>query len=215
MASNMSSSSSKPAKPPAPPPGLWSIFLAWTLIGIQSFGGGSATFFLIQQTCIKRRWISEEEFLKFWALAQLSPGINLIKATILIGRRIRGWPGIAASLAGLLVPSVFVTGLMTAFYAGVQNSPVVKAAMRGILPATIGLSLAMSTKLLFPVMKAAYRENKLRFAAHGLILVGAVALMILTDFSPLLILLLTGLLTTLSILASPANLPLPQEGEAR
>lgn len=198
---------------PATPPGLWSIFLAWTLIGIQSFGGGSATFFLIQQTCSKRHWISQDEFLKYWALAQISPGINLIKVTILIGKRIRGWVGIAASLAGLLVPSVLVTGLMTAFYARVQSTGAVKSAMRGILPATIGLSLAMSTKLLFPVMKAALQESKLRFASHLLILVAAVLVMALTNFPPLLILLFTAVLTTLSILTIPANLPLPPQTE--
>ena len=70
------------------------LFLDWLLIGIQSFGGGASAFSLIHQVSIKRGWLSEEEFVRDWALVQISPGINLVKLTVMVGYNLMGWPGI-------------------------------------------------------------------------------------------------------------------------
>ena len=113
-------------------PGLWELFRIWLTLGLQSFGGGSSTFFLVHQACINRGWLSEEEFVRTWALSQISPGINLVKLTILVGQRLRGWPGIVSAVAGLLLPSAGVTVLMTAGFDLIREQPIVKAAMRGI-----------------------------------------------------------------------------------
>ncbi len=169
-------------------PGLWRLFITWLSIGIQSFGGGSSTLFLINQACLKQGWLTEEEFVRAWALVQISPGINLVKLTVLIGRHLRGWPGLVVSCAGLLVPSATVTVLMTAGFAAVRGQPVVQAAMRGILPATIGLGLAMSVQMARPLLAQGRGEGPARLGATLLILAGAAGLMALGT-PPLLVLL--------------------------
>lgn len=184
---------------------LWQIFLAWLSIGIQSFGGGSATFFLIHQACEKNGWITEEEFLNAWALAQLSPGINLVKLTVFIGFRLRGWAGIVMAMGGLLVPSAIVTVLMTSIFTMIKDDPTVKAVMRGILPATIGLALAMGVQITSPVLKLAYREGTVRFILHLLLLTLAGITMATGKYSPALILLLSGVITILMLMMSPAK----------
>ena len=88
-----------------PPPRLLEILLTWFSIGIQSFGGGSTTLYLIRQACVTRGWLTEAEFAKDWALVQISPGVNLIKITAVIGHQLRGWPGLLAAICGLLLPS--------------------------------------------------------------------------------------------------------------
>ncbi len=152
--------------PPYPRPSLWHIFRTWLAIGIQSFGGGSSTFFLIHQVCIHRGWLTEDEFVRTWALSQISPGINLVKLTVLVAHRLRGWPGLLAGLAGLLLPSALVTVLMTAGFTLIRGQPLVQAAMRGILPATIGLSLAMAFQMGQPLFTRAYKEGILRLGGH-------------------------------------------------
>jgi chromate transporter len=189
------------------PTPLSRIFLIWLSIGIQSFGGGSATFFLIHQACQKYGWITEEEFLNAWALAQLTPGINLIKLTIFIGFRLRRWRGVLMAVMGLLLPSSLVTILMTSGFTIIKDIPSIKAIMRGVLPATIGLALAMSTQFSSPVLKLAFREGKIRFVLHVLILVVSAIAMASERFSPALILLLTALITTIVLLFSPIKLP--------
>lgn len=147
---------------------------------------------LIHQACIEHGWLEEEEFLRAWALAQISPGINLVKLTVLVGYRLRGWPGIAATMSGLLLPSGAVTALMTAGYSAIRSQRVIQAALQGILPATIGLSLAMSVQMALPLLKGAHQEGHARLGAHLLVLAGAALLMAASSLSPVLILLLSG-----------------------
>jgi chromate transporter len=191
----------------ASPTPLSRIFLIWLSIGIQSFGGGSATFFLIHQACQKYGWTTEEEFLHAWSLAQLTPGINLIKLTIFIGFRLRRWAGVLMAMTGLLLPSSLVTILMTSGFTIIKDIPSIKAVMRGVLPATIGLALAMSTQFTSPVLKLAFREGKIRFVLHVIILVVSSIAMASERFSPALILLLTATITTIVLLFSPIKPP--------
>jgi chromate transporter len=183
--------------------GLWRIFVTFLLIGLQSFGGGSATFLLIHQVCMKQDWMDEDEFIKNWAICQLSPGINLIKFTILIGNRLRSWRGVLAATSGLVVPSALVTALMTAFYTLYKDQPAIQAAMRGILPATIGLSLAMSANLAVPVFKAAKGEGGVRLLVQVVIVVLATVSMALGWLSPLLVMLGAAGLTAVAMTYLP------------
>jgi len=185
-------------------PSLWTIFSTWLIMGIQSFGGGSSTFYLIHQACIDHGWITEEEFVRTWALAQISPGINLLKLTILVGRRLRGWPGLAAGAAGLLIPSALITVLMTAGFSLIRSQPLVQAAMKGILPATIGLSLAMAYQMGQPLLARAQKEGRSRLAANLAILAASGYLMA-AGVSPVLVLLLAGAAAMLLMALIPAR----------
>lgn len=197
-----------------PLPSLWSLFVIFFSLGIQSFGGGSSTFILIHQACVQRGWLSEEDFVRTWALAQISPGINLVKLTVLIGHRMRGWPGIVAAVGGMLVPSALVTVLMTAGFAAIRNQPQVKAAMRGVLPATIGLSFAMAIQMAQPLLKRGYLEGPARLSAHLLILTAAALMLGLAGISPVLVLLAAGLATVLALALIPAR-PIRPLGEGQ
>jgi chromate transporter len=178
--------------PPQPSASIWKIFTTFLVIGLQSFGGGTATFFLIHQACLKNGWLSEEEFLKNWALSQMTPGIGLVKMTLIIGKRLHGWTGLAAATTGLMLPSAAITALMTAGYTGIQNQPLVKAAMRGILPATIGLTLGLCWDLGSPMLLKARKDGRAHLTlAAGLILCGML-LFALAQFSPIIILAITG-----------------------
>jgi chromate transporter len=193
-----------------PQPGLWEIFFTWLTLGIQSFGGGQATFYLIHKVCIQRGWLDEDEFIRAWALAQISPGINLVKLSVLIGYKLRRWPGVLMSMLGLLLPSAILTVLMTAGFSLIQNQPLVRAAMRGILPATIGLALSMAVQMAWPVLTKARREGSINLAANIIILTGAALLLAVGNSSPVLVLILSGTITMflLSIIPmrkTPAN----------
>ena len=86
---------------PTPP----ALFRAFFAIGIQSFGGGQATAALIRRTVVEQNeWVDELEYARCTALCQLSPGMNLIAFPALLGRRLAGSPGVAATVLGLLLP---------------------------------------------------------------------------------------------------------------
>ena len=197
-----------------PCPSLWDLFSTFLILGIQSFGGGTSTFIMIHQTSLNRGWLSEEEFVRDYALSQIAPGINLLKLTILIGNRLRGRSGLVVALVGLLVPSAAVTALMTAGFSLIRSQPLVQAAMKGILPATIGLSLAMGVQMAAPLLSGAYKEGPVRLGANIAILVLAALLMAFTNISPILVLLMAGAVTVLLLIFVPVQAKKPLEEDA-
>lgn len=183
------------------------MFVDWLLIGIQSFGGGSSTFSLIHLAAVQRDWLSEEEFVRAWALAQIAPGVNLVKLTVMIGYRLNGWLGVLMATSGLLLPSAAVTVLMTAGFAVIRNVPVIQAMTKGILPAAIGLSLAMGAQMAQPIFSRARKEGSLRLGAHLIVLAGAALLLAIAKLSPVIILVLSGVVTILLFILIPGSKP--------
>jgi len=147
---------------------------------------------LIHQNCVTKGWLEEDEFVRDWAMVQISPGINLVKFTGLIGYRLLGWPGLISAMTGLLLPSAVATVLMTAGFSIIRNLPLVKAAMKGILPATVGLSITMSIQMGQTLLTRAHKEGPLRLGAHLFIMATAALLMAVTNLSPVLVLLICG-----------------------
>jgi chromate transporter len=151
----------------------------WFVLGMQSFGGGTATLFLIERVAVEQyRWLTPEEFTRDWALVQAAPGINLLCMVILVGRRVAGLAGSLAALIGLLLPSVTITVVMTALYADLREQPVVQAALRGVVPATVGLGLVLTYRLVKPLLAAGRREGVWSLFVHVAILVGSTAVMV-------------------------------------
>lgn len=156
------------------PISLGQLFAVWILLGAQSFGGGTATLFMIRRAVVDRhRWLTAEEFTRDWAICQAAPGINLLCMTILVGRRVAGMPGALAALVGLLLPSVTITIAMTALYADLRNQPVVQAALRGVVPATVGLGLLLTVNMVRPLLKASRRESNNSLIVSLLIVAGS------------------------------------------
>ncbi len=124
------------------------LFWAWARIGAFSFGGGSSTLFLIRREFVEvRGWLDETAFREDYALSKLVPGINIIAQAILIGRRIAGGRGAVAAVGGLLLPAVLVTTLLAATIAWVERFHAAQAALGGVIPATAGLTLALTVQL--------------------------------------------------------------------
>jgi chromate transporter len=197
------------AKPTqAKPADIFRIFL---VLGLQSFGGGSSTLVLIRQACLQYGWMEEDEFVRTWALVQMSPGINLVKLTALIGYKLCGWTGLACAMSGLLLPSALVTVLMTAGYSAVRDQPLVQAALKGLLPATIGLSLMMGLQMAQPLLKKAHDEGPLRLTLNLLILAAAGLIFGLLNASPVAVLLGGGATGALLFALVPARLQLEEK----
>jgi chromate transporter len=149
--------------------------------------------------------MDEQEFVRTWALAQVTPGINLLKLTVLIGFKLRGWAGVFLMVVGLLAPTALATALMTAGFALIRGMPAVQAVMKGVLPATIGLSLAMSVQMAQPLFARAYREGPGRMGVSVAVMACAALLMATGWISPVLLLLLAGGITALLMAAVPAR----------
>ncbi|GGY95517.1 chromate transporter [Pseudoduganella plicata] len=141
-------------QPPAPPPGSVphprprsrrDLFVAFTLLALQGFGG---VLPVVQREMVeRRRWMTQEDFVEEWAVAQTMPGPNVVNLSIVIGNRYFGVSGALAALAGmLLVPSLVVLALATV-YAQFSDNPRVAGALRGMGAVTAGMIAATGIKL--------------------------------------------------------------------
>ncbi|HEY8745134.1 MAG TPA: chromate transporter [Chloroflexota bacterium] len=176
-------------------PSIRALWWIWAAIGIQSFGGGASTQLLIRRAFVERRsWVGSDELLHFWNLCQFTPGINIIALTILIGRKLGGKRGIAASLAGLLVPSAGVTCGLAAGFEVVQHSPAIQAILRGVIPATAGIMAVVAWNFARPVLYAARKEGLSALSLSVLLLLGSALVLILLRFSVVVVILGVALL---------------------
>lgn len=153
---------------------LWQLFRVWFQLGMQSFGGGMATLFMIRRAVVEQRsWLSAADFTRDWALCQAAPGINLLCLTILIGHHVAGVPGAVVAVIGLLLPSVSITITMTALYATFRDSVLLQSALHGVVPATVGLGLLLSFSMAHPLLAAARRESAVSLLINSGLLVGS------------------------------------------
>lgn len=127
------------------PRSLTDLFVSFTLLALQGFGGVLA---VVQREIVERkRWMTREEFVEEWAVAQIMPGPNVVNLALMIGGRYFGLPGAMAALAGMLaVPLLVVLGLALV-YAQFADIPQVAGALRGMGAVAAGLITATGLKL--------------------------------------------------------------------
>jgi chromate transporter len=139
----------------------WRLLWIWTVIGAQSFGGGSATLYLIRRVSVERYgFLTDGELSRYWSICQIAPGINILGLVILIGWRVSGALGALLSLSGLLLPSAAITVALTALYAVIREAPLVRSAIAGVVPATVGLGLLLAYTMVRPLLDDARREGR-------------------------------------------------------
>ncbi len=191
-----------------PRPGKWQLFRIWASIGLQSFGGGASTTFLIQRAFIeKHKWLSMEEFIYLWNLCILTPGINLVALTVIIGKKLGGSWGIAISLAGMLLPSATITCLLTALFLQIENVAAVQAVFRGIIPATGGIMLVVGLNFALPLIRKGYKEGLFFLFLSGAVTLACAFAVIFLKLSVIFVILGAAVLGTL-IFSSKSTPPL-------
>lgn len=133
------------SKPLARPQSLTGLFVSFTLLALQGFGGVLA---VVQHELVERkRWLSREEFVEQWAVAQILPGPNVVNMALMLGGRYFGWRGAVVAAAGMLtVPLILVLSLGV-LYARYGDNPLVIGALRGMGAVAAGLIMATGLKL--------------------------------------------------------------------
>jgi chromate transporter len=127
------------------PESLSDLFFSFTFLALQGFGGVLA---VVQRELVDRkRWMTREEFIEDWAVAQILPGPNVINLCVMIGDRYFGWRGAMVGLAGMLAfPLLVVLGLALV-YAQFADNPQVAGALRGMGAVAAGLITATGLRL--------------------------------------------------------------------
>ena len=127
------------------PESLTDLFVSFTLLALQGFGGVMA---VVQREFVeKKRWLTAEEFIEDWAVAQVMPGPNVINLSLIIGGRYFGLKGAMAALAGMLAAPLLIVLALALIYAHFASRPEVAGALRGMGAVAAGLIGATALKL--------------------------------------------------------------------
>ena len=138
--------SSLPAQDRPRPQSLTDLFVSFTVLALQGFGGVLA---VVQREFVeKKRWLTTEEFIEDWAVAQVMPGPNVINLSLIIGGRYFGLKGAMAALAGMLVAPLLMVLSLALIYAQFASRPEVAGALRGMGAVAAGLIGATALKLM-------------------------------------------------------------------
>ena len=132
------------------PESLSALFWSFTGLALQGFGGVLA---IVQRELVeRRRWLTAEQFVEDWAVAQVLPGPNVVNLSLMLGDRFFGLRGALVAMAGILTFPLLGVLLLATLYASVQTLPVAQGALRGMGAVAGGLITATGLKLL-PALK--------------------------------------------------------------
>lgn len=138
---------------PQQPTSKTDLFLSFTWLALQGFGGVLA---VVQRELVeKKRWMTREQFIEDWAVAQIMPGPNVVNLSLMIGGRYFGLPGALAALAGMLAAPLVVVLLLAVLYGSVAETPAAQGALRGMGAVAAGLITATGIKLITALDKNA------------------------------------------------------------
>jgi chromate transporter len=122
------------------------LFLSFTWLALQGFGGVLA---VVQRVLVEeKRWMSKEQFVEDWAVAQIMPGPNVVNLSLMIGGRYFGLAGALAGLAGMLTAPLIVVLLLAIAFGGVSDAAWAQGALRGMGAVSAGLIAAVGLKLI-------------------------------------------------------------------
>ena len=129
---------------------LWDLFWTFARMGVLTYGGGYAMLPILQREVVeKKKWVTEDEVLDYYALGQCTPGIIAVNVATFIGKKKKGtWGGIVATL-GVIFPSLVIITVIAMCLQHFSEYPVVQHAFAGI-----------RASVLIMILDAAYKFGK-------------------------------------------------------
>ena len=178
------------------------LFLTFLKIGAVSFGGGYGMISLIRESCLANAWLTEEELLNFIAIAESTPGPIAVNMATFVGASQKGLLGGLLATMGIVLPSFIIILLIATLLTKLLKYAGVKAVLKGIRPAIIGMILATAaTMFLSVIFKVQTIDSAFVFDWKPLFIFGAIAAIHFgyakwkkKPFSPILLIVLSGVM---------------------
>jgi chromate transporter len=129
---------------------LWALFSHFTLLSLLAIGGAINTAPDIQRfMVVEHAWLSDAQFTESVAIAQASPGPNVLFIAVL-GWTVGGLPGVIAAMSGILLPSTTLALVASRWGRERREARAVRAFHAGMAPIALGLLLATTWLLSAP-----------------------------------------------------------------
>ena len=121
---------------------LLQVGVSFIKLGFTAFGGPAAAIAMMRQEFVlKRKWLSEEEFLDFIGISNLIPGPNATELAIHIGFKHAGWLGLVMAGVCYILPAMLIVLGFAWVYQEFGSLPSLEGVLYGIKPVVIAILL--------------------------------------------------------------------------
>ena len=121
---------------------------AFIVVGATAFGGGYAVVPLLERELVKKRgWISMDEVLDFYTIAQITPGVIIVNIATFIGHKRKGFFGGLIATIGLVLPGISLMLLISVFVNQFAEYALVQHALAGIRLAVCAIILDTTIRI--------------------------------------------------------------------
>lgn len=152
------------------------LFVSFFKVGLFTFGGGYAMLPMLQREVVdKHHWVTEEDVLDIYAIAQCTPGVIAVNTATFVGTKQKGAVGGAVATAAVVTPSLLIILTISMVLQNFASVEIVQHALAGIRAAVAALVVVSVSKLYKKGVKGALGNGV--FAASLL-------LVFLLDLSP-------------------------------
>lgn len=131
---------------------FWQLFISFFKVGLLGFGGGLAIVRLIYDSIQPFMDMSRETFANIVAISQITPGPLAVNTATYVGYEAAGVGGSMAATFGVILPAFIIVSLVCRTIQKFKESKLVKGALSGIRPATMGLIGAAAATLVAPTL---------------------------------------------------------------
>jgi chromate transporter len=112
----------------------------FTKLGFTAFGGPAAhTAIMHDEVVVRRKWLTDEEFLDLLGATNLIPGPNSTEMAIHIGYLRAGWPGLITGGVCFALPATLIVLLLSWLYVHFGKLPQAGWLLYGIKPVVIAI----------------------------------------------------------------------------
>ncbi len=165
---------------------LWELFTMFFNIGAFTFGGGFAMLPIIQKEVVETKgWATDEEIIDCFAIGQCTPGVIAVNTATFIGYKRKGITGGIVATLGVILPSLIIITVITTFFKRFQDYKIVQHALGGV---RVGV-VALIADAVFKMSKQVVKNR-----ACIMILIIAFIFIAFTDFSPIIIIVISALI---------------------
>ena len=124
------------------------LFVSFFKVGLLTFGGGYAMLPMLQREIVEKRgWITEEQILDCYAIAQCTPGVIAVNTSTFVGRLQAGPLGAACATLGVIFPSLLIITALASVIRRISHYEAVAHAFAGIRVAVSVLVLQAAIRL--------------------------------------------------------------------
>ena len=136
---------------------LLTLFLTFFKIGAFTFGGGYAMIPLIEaEVQEKHNWITKDDVLEIFAIAESTPGPIAINSATFIGYKVCGVAGSVFATLGVVLPSFIIITIIAFVLQEFQSLKVVQYAFFGIRAGVLALIVKAFISMYKKVKKSAF-----------------------------------------------------------